>query len=169
MLSTGCGQPAEEAVPAASSGAAAPQAVDTSPVQAQTVSYLGPAGTFTEAASRFYFPTADKMTPEKTVDDTIAAVVSGDAECAVIPQENTIGGAVTDYVDALVSRSDVYVVGEVILPITQALLGVPGASASDIKLVCSHPQGLAQREEWRKEHLPDAKTQVMDSTAAAAK
>lgn len=169
MLISGCGQPAEEAVPAASSGAAAPQAVDTSPVQAQTVSYLGPAGTYTEEATKFYFPSAESLKPEKTVDDAISAMIAGEAECAVIPQENTIGGAVTDYVDALISKSDIYVAGEIILPISQTLLGVPGSELSDIKLVCSHPQGLAQSEEWRKEHLPDAKTQVMDSTAAAAK
>ena len=86
----------------------------------------------------------------------------------MIPQENTLGGAVTDYVDALIAETGVYVVGEVVLPINQTLMGLPDASIEDIQTVCSHAQGLKQSAEWRKEHLPDAVTEEMASTAAAA-
>lgn len=44
----------------------------------------------------------------------------------------------------------------------------PGAALSDIETVCSHAQGLTQSATWRSEHLPDAKTEEMASTAAAA-
>lgn len=132
------------------------------------VSYLGPAGTYTEEAAQFFFPNAESFFPEKTVPEAIADISSGKADFAVIPQENTIGGAVTNYVDALIAEDGVFVVGEVILPINQTLMGVPGATLEDIKLVCSHAQGIKQSEEWRKQNLPDAQTQEMDSTAAAA-
>lgn len=132
------------------------------------VSYLGPAGTYTEEAAQFFFPDAQEMLPETTVPDAIAAVLSGDADYAVIPQENTLGGAVTNYVDALIAEDQIFVVGEVILPISQTLMGLPGSSLEDIRLVCSHAQGIAQSETWRKEHLPNAETKEMDSTAAAA-
>lgn len=132
------------------------------------VSYLGPAGTYTEEAAQFFFPETENMMPKGTVDEAIADVVEGRADYAVIPQENTLGGAVTNYVDALIKQKDVYVIGEVILPISQTLMGVPGAKIEDIKTVCSHAQGIKQSETWRKEHLPGVSTEEMASTAAAA-
>jgi prephenate dehydratase len=133
-----------------------------------TVSYLGPAGTYTEEAAMFFFPEAKTMIPKGTVDEAIADVMNGTADYAVIPQENTLGGAVTNYVDALIKQNDAYVIGEVILPISQTLMGVPGVRIEDIKTVCSHAQGIKQSETWRKEHLPDAVTEEKASTAAAA-
>ena len=100
--------------------------------------------------------------------EAIADVVEGKADYAVIPQENTLGGAVTNYVDALIAEKKVFVAGEVVLPINQTLMGVPGATLEDIQTVCSHAQGIKQSEAWRKEHLPEAQTKEMDSTAAAA-
>lgn len=132
------------------------------------VSYLGPAGTYTEEAAQFFFPETENMMPKGTVDEAIADVVEGKADYAVIPQENTLGGAVTNYVDALIKQKDVYVIGEVILPISQTLMGVPGAKIEDIKTVCSHAQGIKQSETWRKEHLPGVATEEMASTAAGA-
>ncbi len=135
---------------------------------AQTVSYLGPAGTYTEEAAQFYFTGGEALNPRETVNDAIDDLLTGAADFAVIPQENTVGGAVVNYVDALIAAEDAFVVGEVILPISQTLMGVPGASLESIKTVCSHAQGLTQSEKWRSEHLPDADTLEMASTAAAA-
>ena len=132
------------------------------------VSYLGPAGTYTEEAAQLFFGDDASLSPQTTVDDAIAELNAGNADYAVIPQENTIGGAVTNYVDALIRQEDVYVVGEVVLPISQTLMGLPGTELSDIRTVCSHAQGIAQSAAWRSEHLPDAVTEEKDSTAAAA-
>ena len=143
-------------------------AVSSGILEQARVSYLGPAGTYTEEAAQFFFPDASEFLPESTVPEAMADVAAGDADYAVIPQENTLGGAVTNYIDALIASEDIFVVGEVILPISQTLMGIPGASLEDIRLVCSHAQGIKQSESWRKEHLPDADTQEMDSTAAAA-
>lgn len=143
-------------------------AVSSGILEQARVSYLGPAGTYTEEAAQFFFPDASEFLPESTVPEAIADVAAGNADYAVIPQENTLGGAVTNYIDALIASEDIFVVGEVILPISQTLMGIPGASIEDIRLVCSHAQGIKQSESWRKEHLPDADTQEMDSTAAAA-
>ena len=135
---------------------------------AAQVSYLGPEGTYTEEAAQFWFQDGETLTAQKTVNDAIAAMLDGASEYAVIPQENTLGGAVVNYVDALIAAEDAYVVGEVILPINQTLMGVPGSTLEDIKTVCSHAQGLTQSARWREENLPKAKTCEMDSTAAAA-
>ena len=131
------------------------------------ISYLGPEGTYTEEDAQSFF-SAGTFQPKETVPEALADLTDGDADYAVIPQENTLGGAVTDYVDALIAETGVYVVGEVVLPINQTLMGLPDASIEDIQTVCSHAQGLKQSAEWRKEHLPDAVTEEMASTAAAA-
>ncbi len=133
-----------------------------------SVSYLGPEGTYTEEAAKFFFDSKGSFIPKKNVDEAIEDAASGTSDYAVIPQENTLGGAVTNYVDALLSRDDVFVVGEVIIPISQTLMGVPGTKLDDIKTVCSHAQGIKQSEQWRKENIPDAVTEEKDSTAAAA-
>ena len=132
------------------------------------VAYLGPAGTYTEEAAQFFFRGGETLIPKETVNDAIADLLSGAADRAVIPQENTVGGAVVNYLDALIDAEDAFVVGEVVLPISQTLMGVPGAELEDIRTVCSHAQGLAQSAQWRSEHLPDARTEEMASTAAAA-
>ena len=132
------------------------------------VSYLGPAGTYTEEAVQFFFQNDETLNPRETVNDAVEDVLSGAADYAVIPQENTVGGAVVNYVDALIGAEELFVVGEVVLPISQTLMGVPGAALSDIETVCSHAQGLTQSAAWRAENLPDAKTDEKDSTTAAA-
>jgi prephenate dehydratase/chorismate mutase/prephenate dehydratase len=132
------------------------------------VSYLGPAGTYTEEAAQFWFREGETLDPKKTVNDAVMYVLSGDADFAVIPQENTLGGAVVNYVDTLIAAEDACVVGEVVLPISQTLMGVPGATIEDVKTVCSHAQGLTQSAAWRSEYLPDAEAVEMSSTAAAA-
>ena len=132
------------------------------------VSYLGPAGTYTEEAAQFWFREGETLDPKKTVNDAVMDVLSGDADFAVIPQENTLGGAVVNYVDTLIAAEDACVVGEVVLPISQTLMGVSGATIEDVKTVCSHAQGLTQSAAWRSEYLPDAEAVEMSSTAAAA-
>ena len=159
----GCGIGCAEAVAVQDPAAASEQ----NPEEVR-VSYLGPEGTYTEEATQFFFPDAETFQPKRTVVEAILDVVEDRADFAVIPQENTLGGAVTNYVDALIAEKSVFVVGEVILPINQTLMGVPGASIEDIRTVCSHVQGLTQSAQWRKEHLPDAAAEEMASTAAAA-
>ncbi|MBO4367636.1 MAG: hypothetical protein J5859_02880 [Clostridia bacterium] len=132
------------------------------------VSYLGPEGTYTEEAAQYFFTNGETLLPRDTVNDAIADILESKADYAVIPQENTLGGAVVNYLDALIAAKGVYVVGEVVLPVSQTLMGMPGAVLSDIKTVCSHAQGLTQSAAWRAENLPDAETMEMSSTAAAA-
>ena len=147
------------------------QCAVTAPAEApgaERISYLGPAGTYTEEAARLFFGDGAALDPKETVNEAIAALTSGEAEYAVIPQENTLGGAVVNYVDALIGAEDAFVVGEVVLPISQTLMGVPGSTLADIQTVCSHAQGLTQSAQWRSENLPDAAAEEMASTAAAA-
>ena len=133
-----------------------------------TVAYLGPAGTYTEEATKLFFGDNDELLAQQTVSDALAFVDNGAAAYAVIPQENTIGGPVTDYIDALLRDKDARVVGEVVLPIRQTLMGLPGTDLSQVKTVYSHKQGLAQSAAWLDENLPNAERVEAASTAAAA-
>ena len=92
------------------------------------VSFLGPAGTYTEQAAERLFPQGAVFQPRETVADAVRDVLEKRADFAVIPQENTIGGPVYDYLDELLKHEELFVVGEVELPIRQALVAPEGAS-----------------------------------------
>ena len=169
LAMTGCAQGQGSA--ASSSGTAASveaPAPDAEIADVTTVAYLGPKGTYTEEAALLFFGGNDELMPQDTVADALAHVADGKAAYAVVPQENTLGGPVTDYIDAFLKSDDVSVVGEVVLPIRQTLMGLPKTNLSKVKRVLSHKQGLAQSAAWLDENLPDAKREEAASTAAAA-
>ena len=146
---------------------------ETTPVQisyeSAVVSYLGPVGTYTQEACGVFFEKQGSYVPYTTVGEAVDALIRGESNYAVIPQENTIGGAVIDYVDTLLKQTEVSVVGEVELPINQNLLTLPGTTLDDITTVYSHSQGITQGKEWLQEHLPNATVIEVSSTAEGAK
>lgn len=154
---------------AASSASAEKPAPTAEIANVTTVAYLGPAGTYTEEAARLFFGGNDEMMPQATVADALALVAEGKAAYAVIPQENTLGGPVTDYIDAFLAADNVRVVGEVVLPIRQTLMGRAGTDLSKVTRVLSHKQGLAQSAAWLDKNLPNAERVEAASTAAAAR
>lgn len=133
------------------------------------VSYLGPAGTYTEEASIKYFGEAETLIAVPTVPGALAKLKSGECQYSVVPVENTIGGMVYNYLDAVIADDDFVIVGEVQLPIRQTLLAVHGAELQDITTVLSHPQGIAQSKAWLQANLPKANIIEVSSTAEAAK
>ncbi len=133
------------------------------------VSYLGPAGTYTEEAAVKYFGDNETFIPVATVPGALAQVKSGDCQYAVVPVENSIGGVVYNYIDAVLADTDFAIIGEVQLPIRQTLLALHSSSLQDITTVLSHPQGIAQSKAWLQANLPKAKVMEVSSTAEAAK
>lgn len=134
-----------------------------------SVSYLGPAGTYTEEATIQFFGQNEKILPASTVAEALSMLKAGKCEYAVVPTENTIRGPVYNYLDAVLADEYLTVVGEVDLPIRQTLLGVPGGTITQIKTILSHPQGIAQSKKWIKANIPDAKLVEVSSTAEAAR
>lgn len=133
------------------------------------VGYLGPAATYTEEASILFFGDKETFVPMKTVPQTLAGVKDLTFRYAVVPIENTVGGPVYNYLDAVISDPAFVVIGEVNLPIRQTLMGLPGTTLADVKTVLSHPQGIAQGADWLKKNLPDAKVIAVASTAEGAR
>ena len=146
-----------------------PNAQQTIDIEDAIVSYLGPEGTYTQEACGVFFGNDGTYEPYSTVSDAVDALEAGAADYSVIPQENTIGGAVTDYVDIVLAHEDLSVVGEVELPINQNLLAIPGTELSEIKTVYSHKQGIAQGKDWLSSNLPGAEIVEVSSTAEGAK
>jgi prephenate dehydratase len=111
------------------------------------VAYQGEPGAYSEGAVLEVFPDAAPM-PCETVRLVFSRVTSSEAEFGVVPLENSQAGSVNQTYDLLLHSSLISIVGEVIVPVDHALLGIPGARLEDIRRVYSHPQALAQSEEF---------------------
>ena len=131
------------------------------------VAYLGPQGTFTEAAALKRFGSAVQSQPCATIDDVFRAVENGSAQYGVVPVENSTEGAVGRTLDLLL-QSGLQVCGELMLPIHQCLLS-KSCETSGIKTVYSHPQSLGQCQGWLNVHLPHAARVPATSNAEAAR
>jgi len=136
--------------------------------KALKIAYLGPAGTFTEQAAR-QLGADSELLPVASVTDAMDAVVSGKADRAVVPIENSIEGGVSATSDALAVMSGVQIFGEYIVPVRFDLLVKPGKKLSDIKDVLTHPVAYAQSRKWLEQNLSSHTHIPAASTAAAAK
>lgn len=134
------------------------------------VAYLGPAGTFSEEVTKYYF-NDPKETFEicSDVKKALQLLTDKKVEYAVIPVENTLGGIVYNYLDQVLANKNLQVVAELNLPIRQQLFVLPGSKLSDIKTIYSHPQGFAQSRTWLNKYLPAAKQIEVNSTAEAVR
>jgi prephenate dehydratase len=132
--------------------------------------YLGPEGTFCEAALRT-LPAADKAEhmPCVSVADALDAVRSGDAGAAVVPLENSVEGSVAETLDELAGGDPLQIVREVLLPVSFALLGRAGTALADVKTVTTMPHAEAQVRGWLRRELPAARFVPAPSTADGAR
>ena len=136
------------------------------------IGFLGPAGTFSEQAllSEPSVPRDAELVPLATVHQVVVAVADGDVDRALAPIENSLEGSVNEAVDALVHDAHgVRIVGERVLPVRYCLLARPGMALQDVRVVLSHPQGLAQCAAWLRETLPAAEVRARTSTAEAVR
>jgi len=117
--------------------------------------YLGPEGTFTEAALRQVAPPdeADYL-PQSDVASAIAAVRSGEADFAVVAIESTVEGGVTATLDSLATGEPLVLLREVLVPVQFALAGAPGVRLADVRRISAHPHAWVQCRRWLAHHLP---------------
>lgn len=134
--------------------------------QQLTIAYLGPEGTFSEAAAIKHFGHAVKGHPCASIDEVFRSVERGDAHYGVVPVENSTEGAVTRTLDLLVDTR-LTICGEVFMRVRQNLLR-KSDSLDGIRVVYSHPQSLAQCQNWLREHLPTVELVPAASNAEAA-
>src|SRR3954449_10035244 len=132
--------------------------------------YLGPAGTFCEAAMRT-LPAAEaaEHLPCVSVADALDAVRRGDAGGAVVPLENSVEGSVAETLDELATGDPLQIVREVLLEVSFALMARPGTRLDDIKTVTTMPHAEAQVRGWLRHMLPGARFVAAASTADGAR
>ena len=131
--------------------------------------YLGPEGTFTEAALRT-IPAAEQgvRTPARSVPEALEAVRAGEADAALVPVENSVGGAVSVTLDELITGSPLMITREVLLPVEFVLGARRPTPLADIRSIAAHPQASAQCRHWLRANAPDAVVVDVLSNAAAA-
>ncbi|MCL2465524.1 MAG: prephenate dehydratase [Micrococcales bacterium] len=132
--------------------------------------YLGPAGTFTEAALR-QVVAADEavLLPQTDVGSAIAAVRSGVADRAVVAIESTAEGGVTATLDALAAGEPLVILREMLVPVQFTLAAAPGTALAGVHRVGAHPHAWVQCRSWLAAHLPGAvHVPATSNTAPAA-
>jgi len=134
--------------------------------------YLGPEGTFTEAAVAALAPSRAAIdvqpVPCPSIAATLGAVRTGAADRAVVPIESSVEGIVTATVDDL-AGGDVLIRAETRLTIEFALLALEGTTLADVKTVGGHPQAEAQCRRWLATSLPGREWLPFPSNAEAAR
>jgi prephenate dehydratase len=133
--------------------------------------YLGPEGTFTEAAvAGLRVDGPVRAVPYPSIGAVLAAVRSGEAERGVVPVESSVEGIVTATVDDLAKgKDDLLITAETQLGIEFALLARPGTALADVKTVGGHPQAQAQCRGWLAANLPSCEWVPQASNAEGAR
>jgi len=137
---------------------------------AAEIAYLGPPGTFGEQAALLYRRLSGleaELRPLATNAAVVRAVEAREASHGVVPVENSLEGAVTESLDAMLTAPGVWVCAELALPVEHHLIAAPGTHLEAVSIVMSHPQALAQCRGFLKERLPRARLDAALSTAAA--
>jgi len=138
-----------------------------------SIAYLGPPGTYAEAAALAYVRTLAGETgrnsvlcPYPSIAQTLQSVAQGQAHLAVVPVENSIEGSVVSTLDMLWQLDTLQVQQALVLPIRHALLS-RASTIEAIQTVYSHPQALAQCQGWLEKFLPSAQLVPTNSTTEA--
>jgi prephenate dehydratase len=142
------------------------------------IAYLGPEGTFTEAAMLQI--TSAGLVPEKGSDAlrrlplestpaALDAVRDGRADYACVPIENSIDGSVMPTLDSLAGGSPLQVFAETTLDVAFSIVVKAGRSAGDVRTLAGFPVAVAQVRQWLAAHLPGAELRPAYSNADAAR
>jgi len=132
-----------------------------------TAAYFGPPATFTHQACRRVFGASAHAVPKTSIREVFRAVERGETVYGVVPVENSTEGVVNHTLDMFL-ESPLQICGEAVLVVHHHLLSQSGR-IGEVRVVLSHPQPIAQCEQWLREHLPGVPTREVSSTAEAAR
>jgi prephenate dehydratase len=132
--------------------------------------YLGPAGTFTEAALR-QIASPDEATylPQDDVVAALDAVRTGASDFAVVAIENSVEGAVTAVLDTLATGDPLVILREMLVTVSFSLATRAGVALGEVRRLAAHPHAWAQCRGWIREHLPQVAHVPSASNTAAAR
>lgn len=135
--------------------------------QPMKIAFLGPEGTFTQAAALKHFGHSVKTIPFSSIDEVFREVDADSCHYGVVPVENSTEGVISYTLDMLI-ESPLKICGEVSLRIHQYLMA-KNDSLKNIKKIYSHQQSLAQCREWLDSRLPGIERIPVNSNAEAAR
>jgi chorismate mutase/prephenate dehydratase len=135
--------------------------------QPVTAAYLGPEGTFTQAAALKQFGHSVRTIAMATIGDIFREVESGSCDYGVVPVENSTEGVISHTLDMFLA-SPLLITGEVSLRIHHHLMSRE-PDLDVIRTLYSHQQSLAQCRGWLDRHLPHAERVAVGSNAEAAR
>ena len=130
------------------------------------IAFLGPEGTFTQAAALKHFGHSVSTLPLGSISDVFQEVEAGNCQYGVVPVENSTEGVISHTLDMFFS-SPLQICGEVTLRIHHNLLSNT-QSLGEIKKLYSHQQSLAQCRGWLDRHLPNVERIAVGSNGEAA-
>ena len=134
--------------------------------ESHTFAYLGPVGTFTQAALKKLTCDTDITIPFANVTAALDAVRSGQADYALVPIENSVEGVVARTLDELATGEPLTIAQEVTLPVTFTLMVKPGTK--EIVRIGTHPHAESQCRAFIAKNYPHAEIVPTSSTSAAA-
>ncbi|OIP26911.1 MAG: bifunctional chorismate mutase/prephenate dehydratase [Dehalococcoidia bacterium CG2_30_46_9] len=112
-----------------------------------TVAFQGERGAFSEDASIKLFGNDIDFLPCTRLKDVFQAVLEAKVSFGVVPIENSQAGSINETYDLLLAYP-LHIYAEVILRVSHCLLALPGENLVNITKVYSHPQALAQCDEF---------------------
>ena len=130
------------------------------------IAFQGRPGAYSNLACRGAYPEMQTL-PCESFEDMFAAVRDGRAALAMVPIENSVGGSIHRNYDLLLEH-DLPIVAETELQVVHNLIALPGTELSQIRRVCSHPQALAQCEQFLR-RLPGVEIVATYDTAGSAR
>ncbi|SFS07877.1 prephenate dehydratase [Agrococcus baldri] len=123
--------------------------------QPRVVTFLGPRGTFTEAALEQVPGLEDaERVPVANVAEALTAVAEGRSDAAMIAIENSIEGGVTAAQDALAAIPGLRILSEHVVSVNFSLVAPAGTRLEDITVIAAHPVAWAQCTGWLQRELP---------------
>jgi prephenate dehydratase len=139
------------------------------PAPSATYAFLGPEGTFTEAALLKVPGAAHaNRVPASNVNVALDKVREASVDAAMVPIENSVEGGVTATLDAIATGPELRIIREVLVPVSFVLVARPGVRLQDIRRVSTHGHAWAQCRLWVEANVPGAEYVPSSSTAAAA-
>jgi prephenate dehydratase len=129
------------------------------------VAYQGEAGAYGEEGAVALFREAEHR-PLPSIRTVFEAVEVGRAAWGLVPMDNSQAGSINETYD-LFLRHGLHLVGETIVRVDHALIALPGTGADDLQEVVSHPQAIAQCEEFLSTLEVNVRAEY--NTAGAAK
>lgn len=134
----------------------------------QSIAFLGPEGTFTQAAAFKHFGQDAVTRPVNSIMEVFREVEAGSAHYGIVPVENSSEGVVNHTLDSF-KTSTLNVIGEVELRIHHQLLISQHTRKDSIKQIYAHQQTLAQCRKWLDQHYPGVELVAVNSNADAAR